>query len=153
MARSPLLASEAPKSAESEVVSALESITDELRVVRYVHDEIRTDFQWAVRNGRVVVQVQSPEPVVPELPEGALFNEGDAVEFDLGGEIAFGEIVEINDGLNRAKVQLIPSGRIMTVKQDDLQGVESDRWSITQSSEPATVFKSNGELPEPGELF
>ncbi|WP_231740961.1 hypothetical protein [Thalassoglobus neptunius] len=144
---------ESSTEAESEVVPALERIADELQIVRNVLDEIRTDFQWAVRNGRVVIHSQSTEPVTPQHPEVTLFNEGDAVEFDLGGEFAFAEIVELNDGLNRAIVQLTPSGETITVQQDDLQKVETDRLARAQRNGPEQSIETTCELPEPGELF
>ncbi len=147
-----ILAKTKPASAESGLSAALNRIADELRVVRDVLDEMRADMQWAVQNGRVVVQVEPPQSESAPSPL-TLFEEGDAVEFEHGSEVAFGEVVETNDGLNEAVVLLIPSNERVTVRQDDLQRVEPDPLSRRDTSSSATAPEPVRELPKPGQLF
>lgn len=144
-------------SAELEIATALDRVRDEVAVLRNILDEIRSDLQWAVRNGRVVVQVEASEIAPPNSEarpsiELTLFNEGDAVELEIGGEPALGEIIEVDDGRNVAHVSLIPSGQTVSVRQDELQKVEPDSLArLPQDKVP--VGQPIGELPEPGNLF
>lgn len=144
-------------SAESEIVIALDRVGDELRVLRDVLDEIRSDLQWAVRNGRVVLQSEGSQSDTPTIAPQittvlTLFNEGDAVEFIHGGDPAFGEVVEVDDGRNVAQVMLIPSCETVLVQQDELRKVEPDELARLPQDK-VVVGEPVGEIPEPGNLF
>ena len=74
MARTLSLAKQSPTTAELEIVPVMERIADELQIIRNVLDEIRTDFQWAVQNGRIVLQTDPSGQFAHQLPELTLFN-------------------------------------------------------------------------------
>ena len=137
-------------SAESDIASALDRVADELQLVREVLDEIRTDFQWAVQNGRIVVRAERAE-IHEKVQSLELFDEGDAVELEIDGKLACGEVVAVDDGCNSAVVQLIPSNTTVTVQQDALSKVDSDALArhSPDARQPAVV----PELPQPGNLF
>ena len=146
-----------PSSVESDLVSALDRVGDELQLVRQVLDEIRTDFQWAIQNGRIMVRGEQTN--ANNTPPIVVFDEGDGVELEIDGETVFGEVVAVNDGINQATVQLIPSHRKVTVRQDDLRRVEPD--VLARQAPPMSIDVADlhyipqpvGELPEPGNLF
>lgn len=139
----------ASASAESDIASALDRVADELQLVREVLDEIRTDFQWAVQDGRIVDRTERAE-IHERVQSLTLFNEGDGVELDIDGELTFGEVVSVDDGNNSAVVQLVPSNGTVTVRQDDLSKVDADPIAGHQS---VNVARQPIPLPEPGSLF
>ncbi len=69
------------------------------------------------------------DPERSELPPIELLEAGDAVEFELEGEIWFGEIAAVDDAENSALVQLIPSYEEVEVPQDLLTRIEPDELS------------------------
>lgn len=150
----------ASSSAESEIALALNRVGDELQLIREVLDEIRTDFQWAVQNGRIVVRRERAS-IHEQLHSLDLFNEGDGVELELNGETVFGEVETVDDGRNEAMVHLIPSNEAVTVRQDALTKIQPDALarqtpsSFFETVQPKTVHRTAvlPELPEPGNLF
>jgi len=144
-------------SAESEIAIALDRIGDEVRVLREVLDEIRSDLQWEVQNGRIVGEVESLEAASLDresqpTSDLVLFDEGDAVELPVDGEPAFGEVLEVDDGRNVARVMVIPSGETVSVRQDELRKVEPDDLARLPQDKVA-VGEPVDEMPEPGNLF
>lgn len=143
------------------LASHLDRIADELQLVRQVLDELRTDFQWAVQNGRLRVE-HSDHEAVSGSPL-TLFDEGDAVEFWHEGKDCFGEIIAIDDARNRATVLLIPSNETVSVLQDELTRVEPDErrgqpdtvvsTSETLTNVETTAIPTDREMPAPGNLF
>ena len=49
---------------------SIERLTEEVRVLRNVLDEVRTDLQWAIQNGRVMII-----PLHVSVPEAAATDE------------------------------------------------------------------------------
>ena len=103
------------------------------------------------------MQVHGNERVAPSgetqfTPNLTLFNGGEAVEFEIDGEPGLGEVVEVDDGRNVARVMLIPSGKVVLMQQDHLQKVATDALArLPQNKVPAG--EPVVELPEPGALF
>ncbi len=77
-----------------------------------------------------VTEPETPADATREtLPPITLFEIGDAVEFELDGEVWFGEIAELDDAENAALVQLVPSFEEVDIPQDLLTRVEPDELS------------------------
>ena len=47
-------------SADSKLVASVERVGDELQLIRETLDELRTDFAWAMQNGRIVFPDADP---------------------------------------------------------------------------------------------
>ncbi len=109
------------------MIAPLERLTEELKLIRTVIDEIRTDLQWAVQNRHGKHEAAHPD--VPTTAGRLLntFEEGDAVEVNVGVEPSFGEISSIDDARNEATVILIPSNEVVTVSQDSITRVAPDQ--------------------------
>ena len=144
------MASESPESADCDVVPVLERIADEIRVLRDVLDEIRTDFQWAIRNGRT--EVGQPTRSAPSENPPLKVTAGDTVEFEYGGEPAIADVLKVNLDRHLATVRLIPNGTEMEVHMDTLSKVPA-RTEIRRGYEPTFDSSDLPSLPEPGSLF
>ncbi len=77
----------------------------------------------------VAIETSSEDTTPRERPPIELFEEGDAVEFELEGETYFGKIAAVDDAENKALVQLIPSYEEVEVPQDLLTRIEPDELS------------------------
>lgn len=120
-------ASASDSTPEHPLTTPLEKLTEELKLIRTVLDEIRTDLQWAVQNRDAK---REAGPSVDPTNAGRLLNtfeEGDAVEVNDGVEPSFGEISSIDDARNEATVILIPSNEVVTVSQDSISRVAPDQ--------------------------
>lgn len=117
---------------EHPLIAPLERLTEELKLVRTVLDEVRTDLQWALQNQGRVRDLMSRQNSLESASSAAgklltTFEEGDAVEVNDGEVPSFGEISSIDDAHNEATVILIPSNKVVTVSQDSISRVLPDQ--------------------------
>ena len=140
---------------EHPLIAPLERISDELKLLRTVLDEIRTDLQWAVQNDRSASEASMP--VRRSAGEFiSLFDEGDAVEVNDGIHVSFGEVESIDDATNEATVILIPSNQVITVSQDSISRVVPDQLrrafesEVNEASTDPAVSESQSSRPPAG---
>ena len=121
------------------IVEQLERIGNELNLIRTALDELRSDFQWAVQNGRVTIAF--PEQTVP-----VRFHGGDHVQIDDNKGIRTGEIVEMDHAIDRAWVATGPN-EVESVAVESMTKQQQDVF--TEDSPQPTEL----QLPDPGSLF
>lgn len=122
------------------IVEQLERIGNELNLIRTILDELRSDFQWAVQNGRLTIAF--PEQTVP-----VRFHEGDRVQIDDNKGIRTGEIVEMDHAIDRAWVATGAGNEVESVAVESM--TKHQPVVFTEDKPQPTEL----QLPDPGSLF
>ncbi|WP_145260947.1 hypothetical protein [Calycomorphotria hydatis] len=152
-------ATNAPQQPEHPVQPQLEKMTDTLVCLLEAIDNLREDFQWAVQNGRIIVQMhdEQRQHIGSTIP---LFTEGDAVRFWHNGREYEGEVTTVNDAENTARVHLFQADEEVTARQDDLTTIDPDplRRQATESipseaTPPTAAPQQSPQTRTTGSLF
>jgi hypothetical protein len=135
---------------------SVERLQDEIKVLRQCIDELHETFRWAVHNGRVHFAADHDEDHSKATTKQKSLEQlevNDAVQFEERGQPQFGEIVDLDDGRNRAMVQLIPRNQVIEVQQDRIERIKPDPLSGRVEEWDHRPAESPAPPTPPGQLF